>query len=111
MSWEQGIATEPWRYDMLAVLRRAEALNPEKPRLGDTGARRDEYLDLGQEPYLSFPASNVAKYAPATKEHKSRMLVKFLGMLGPMGPLPLSTTEEAYRWNLHHEDAFCRFLD
>jgi len=111
LSWEQRIAAEPWRHDMFASLRRAEALHPDKPRLGDSAILRDEYIDLGQEPHMNFAAANIAKYAPTTKEHRARLLVRFFGMLGPMGPLPLSTTEEAQRWYTHHDDAFARFLD
>ena len=37
--------------------------------------------------------------------------VKFLGLLGPQGALPLATTEEAYGWQLANNDAFPRFLD
>ena len=111
MNWELGITTEPWRYDMFATLRRFEALNPDLPRLGDSASRRDEYLDLGQEPYLSFAASNIAKFTPKGPNRKARLLVRFLGMLGPMGPLPLTTTEEAFHWYARRDDAFCRFLD
>lgn len=111
MTWEQRITAEPWRYDMLATLRRAEALHPDKPRLGDSANLRDEYIDLGQEPHMNFAAANIAKYLPATKEHRARMLVRFFGMLGPMGPLPLSTTDEAQHWYSHRDDSFARFLD
>ena len=37
--------------------------------------------------------------------------MKFLGLLGPQGALPLSTTEEAYHYVLSQDDAFPRFLD
>lgn len=111
MSWEQGITAEPWRYDMFATLRRSEALHPEKPRLGDSATLREEYIDLGQEPHLSFAAANIAKYVPATGDHRAKLVLRFLGMLGPMGPLPLATTDEARRWYTHHDDSFARFLD
>lgn len=111
MTWETRLAAEPWKYDMFAILRRIEAANPDKPRLGDSGSRREEYVELGQEPYLEFAASNIASYVPATQDRKARMLVRFLGLLGPMGPLPSSTTDEAMRWYRRREDAFSRFLD
>jgi type VI secretion system protein ImpH len=111
VSWDEAIAAEPWRFDMFAAMRRFEALNPEKPRLGDSAARRDEYLDLGQAPHLRFCASNVARFTPAAADKRARLLVHFLGMLGPMGPLPLTTTAEALAWYEHHDEAFARFLD
>ena len=39
------------------------------------------------------------------------VFVKFLGLLGPQGALPLTTTEESLGWVLMRDDAFPRFLD
>lgn len=105
------MAATPWSHDLMATLRRIEVLNPDLPRLGDSAVRRDEVVDLGQIPHLDFPASNVARYRPATQGAKAQLLQKFMGMLGPMGPLPLHTTEEALEWFARRDDAFCRFLD
>ena len=51
---------EPWRFDFYHVLRQLERANADRPRIGDSAARREEYVDLGQDPYLEFPASNLA---------------------------------------------------
>ena len=40
-----------------------------------------------------------------------KIFVKYIGMLGPQGALPLATTEEAYHYVLANDDAFPRFLD
>ncbi|MEO1491950.1 MAG: type VI secretion system baseplate subunit TssG [Pseudomonadota bacterium] len=111
MSWKQRLAEEPWRFNLFWVLNREEALNEDKPRIGDTATRRDEFIDLGQVPFLDFPASNTASYDPKTNRQKSRLRTKFLGMLGPMGPLPSNLTEEALSWFSRRDDAFVRFLD
>ncbi|MEM7424200.1 MAG: type VI secretion system baseplate subunit TssG, partial [Pseudomonadota bacterium] len=92
-------------------LMRLEALNADKPRLGDSSGRREEYVDLGQVPHLDFPASNVARFDPSTPVGKPLLRVKFLGMLGPMGPLPSATTDEALGWYAKRDEAFVRFLD
>ena len=116
MTWREDLAAEPYRHDFFWTLARFEALNPTKPRIGETITRRDEYVDLGQIPFLDFPASNVATFDPGTAGTKPRVRVKFLGLMGPMGPLPITTTEEAYRWyrnsqHLNGGDAFTRFCD
>ncbi|MET3277791.1 putative component of type VI protein secretion system [Bradyrhizobium japonicum] len=80
---------EPWRFDFFHTLRQFERANPDRPRIGDSAARRDEYIDLGQVPYLEFPASNLA--AVDDQGARLRILVKFLGLLGPQGALPLAT--------------------
>lgn len=111
IGWRQLLAEEPWAHDFFWALNRHEALADGRPRLGDSATRREEYLDLGQVPFLDFPASAVASYDPKTDRDKARLRVKFLGLLGPMGPLPAATTEEALRWFSRREDAFVRFLD
>ena len=100
---------EPWRFDFYHALRRLERGHPRRPRIGDSAARREEYCDLGQVPYLEFPASNLA--AVEEQDGRLRILVKFLGLLGPHGALPLATTDESLGWSLMRDNAFPRFLD
>jgi type VI secretion system protein ImpH len=110
MSRIGDISAEPWRHDFFAVLRRLERSYPDRPRIGDSTARREEYVVLGQDPYMDFPASNLSSFERSA-QGRFRVLVKFLGLLGPQGALPLATTEEAYLWTLMRDDAFPRFLD
>jgi hypothetical protein len=84
---------EPWRFDFFSVMRRLERINRDRPRIGDSAARREEYVTLGQDPYLDFPASNLSRVVPDGQRLK--VFVKFLGLLGPQGALPLTTTEES----------------
>ncbi|MEM7188360.1 MAG: type VI secretion system baseplate subunit TssG [Pseudomonadota bacterium] len=110
-AWKQRLAEEPWHHDYFWAVGQVEALHIGKPRIGDSASRRDEYLDLGQVPFMEFAASNVATFDPGSAHVKPRLRVKFLGLLGPMGPLPLSSTDEALQWYNRREDAFVRFLD
>jgi type VI secretion system protein ImpH len=104
------LESEPWRFDYFTLLRHLERTCADRPRIGDGAARRDEYVELGQDPYMDFPASNVAR-AEQNASKPLKVLVKFLGLLGPQGALPLATTEEAYHYLLAQDDAFPRFLD
>ncbi len=110
MSFTRDLLAEPWRFDFFAVLRRLERSHPDRPRIGDSAALRDEYVLLGQDPYLEFPASTLSR-AEVDAEGRLRILSRFLGFLGPQGALPLATTEEAYAWWLARDEAFPRFLD
>ncbi|MGF9759342.1 type VI secretion system baseplate subunit TssG [Microvirga sp. 0TCS3.31] len=110
MSYLADLEAEPWRFDFFMVLRGLERSFPEHPRIGNSATLRDEYLLLGEDPYLDFPASTLSRVEP-TAQNRIRMFVKFLGLLGPQGPLPLATTEEAYSWTQQRDDAFPRFLD
>jgi type VI secretion system protein ImpH len=100
---------EPWRFDFYDVLRQLERANPNSPRIGESAARREEFVDLGQDPYLEFPASTLASVA--VRDARVQIIVKFLGLLGPQGALPLATTEESLGWLTMRDDAFPRFLD
>jgi type VI secretion system protein ImpH len=106
----EDIKQEPWRFDFFAAMRRIERSFPDRPRIGDSSSTRHEYLSLGQEPYMDFPASNLAR-AEQAANGRLHILTKFLGMLGPQGALPLATTEEVRSWVLMRDEAFPRFLD
>jgi type VI secretion system protein ImpH len=109
MNLVEDMKTEPWRFNFYDVLRRFERINAGKPRVGDSVTRRDEYVDLGQDPYLEFPASNLVSVAD--HEGRLKIIVRFLGLLGPQGALPLETTDESLGWLIMRDDAFPRFLD
>ena len=103
---------EPWRFDYFTVLRHLERVHEDQPRIGESATLRDELVLLGQDPFMEFPASNLARVEQADDEDKPvRIFVKYMGMLGPQGALPLATTEEAYHYIPANDDSFPRFLD
>lgn len=104
------LEAEPWRFDYFAVLRQLERNSGTLPRIGDSAARREEFVQLGQDPFMDFPASNLARLV-LSDNRVPQLFVKYLGLLGPQGALPLSITEEAYHYALQQDDAFPRFLD
>jgi type VI secretion system protein ImpH len=106
----RNLESEPWRFDYFTVLRHLERTLTDRPRIGDSGARRDEFVQLGQDPFMDFPASNIARVVN-DDDKPLKVFVKYLGLLGPQGALPLATTEEAYHYVLSQDDAFPRFLD
>lgn len=106
----EHLEAEPWRFDYLGLLRHLERGDAERPRIGDSSTLRDELVQLGQDPFMEFPASNVVRVE--RRERKPpRVFVRYMGLLGPQGALPLATTEEAYHYSLAQDDAFPRFLD
>ena len=110
MSFPDDLKREPWRFDFYETLRRLERDNSARPRIGESVAARDDYVALGQDPYMEFPASTLAKAEDAA-HGRLRILAKFLGLLGPQGALPYATTEETHGWLLAGDDSFPRFLD
>jgi type VI secretion system protein ImpH len=106
----RSLEAEPWRFDYFAVLRHLERTFKNRPRIGDSAARREEFVQLGQDPFLDFPASNLSRVEHGDNK-PLKVFVRFLGLLGPQGALPLAITEESYHYLLARDDAFARFLD
>jgi type VI secretion system protein ImpH len=110
MTLREELVAEPWRFDLFSVLRRLERENPRKPRIGFSRTLAEEFVTLCQDPYLEFPDANI-EAAEAGPSGRLRLMVKFLGMFGPQGALPLTTTHEAHGWVNERDDAFARFVD
>ena len=110
MNFIRNLKAEPWRFDYFVLLRHLERTFKDQPRIGDSATVREEIARFGQNPFMEFPASNVSG-ADQDEEKPLKIFVRHLGMLGPQGPLPLSTTEEAYHYALAEDEAFPRFLD
>ncbi|MEA3277956.1 MAG: type VI secretion system baseplate subunit TssG [Pseudomonadota bacterium] len=107
-----ALQREPFRFDFLQTLRHLEALHPDKPRLGDSLKAADDPVRLGQEPATTFAPATIERYDAGAKGRPPRMLVHFLGLLGPNGPLPLHLTEYARDRSRNADDpTFARFLD
>ena len=105
------LAREPWAHDFFALLRQIEGLSGSAPRLGSALRPSAEPVRLGQDPELDFAPAAVMSYQ-AGANTPPRLGVRFLGLFGPMGPLPLHLTEYARDRLRNHGDAtFARFAD
>lgn len=107
-----ALAEEPWSQDFFQALRRIDAHQPDKPRLGTALRPADEPLRLGQAPELSFAPAALHAVLPPEGRRLPRVEVRFFGLFGPNGPLPLHLTEHARNRALHDGDpTFARFAD
>jgi type VI secretion system protein ImpH len=107
----ERMAAEPWACDFYATLRRVEALWREQPRLGQAQRPGAEPIRLGQDPEVDFAAAALASFEPG-RAGPPRLGVRFLGLFGPMGPLPLHLTEYARdRLRNHADPTAARFAD
>ncbi|QPF75639.1 type VI secretion system baseplate subunit TssG [Roseateles sp. DAIF2] len=106
----EQVEARPWAHDFFALLRRIEGLSPEAPRLGRAARPQQEPIRLGQEPELDFAPAALASLTQGRRA--PRLGVRFFGLLGPQGPMPLHLTEYA-RERLHQrgDPTLSRFLD
>jgi type VI secretion system protein ImpH len=109
--WDR-LNVEPWSHDFFALVRRIEALRHDAPGFGASFRASEDPLRFCQEPSLAFPPCNVAQFNFPRGASPMRLFVNFMGLLGPMGPMPLHLTEFIYQRILHHRDrTLARFLD
>jgi type VI secretion system protein ImpH len=96
LTWMDRLARAPESFDFHAALRRIEASFPASPRLGTAARPSEEPIRLGQSPSQAFEPSAVVSFVPPrTDNGVPRLLVGFLGLWGPQGPLPTHMTEHA----------------
>ena len=106
-----ALARHPGGHDFFALLRRMDMLWPEAPRQGAALRPAAEPLRFGQDPELDFAPTAVSSFELRAKT-PPRVGVRFFGLFGPMGPLPLHVTEYARERLKHHGDATtARFAD
>ena len=90
-----ALRAAPYEFDFFQALRRIDAVNPDRPRLGDATRVADDAVRLGQIPSLIFAPSTIAEFQPPSDEHPARLSTYFFGLFGPSGALPTHLTEYA----------------
>lgn len=83
------------RYGFLALVRKAEARAPQLPRVGRSRLPSQNVADLAHSPTLEFPAPTVERIETGASG-RARIRSLFMGLTGPMGPLPIHLTEYAF---------------
>lgn len=102
----------PWRFGLFPLLRRLDALQPERPRLGSSTRTADDPVRLGQMPSLVFAPAELAALEPGADGRPPRLMLHSFGLLGPNGPLPTHLSEYAQqRLRQDSDPTFARFLD
>lgn len=105
----EEVHRQPDAFDFFALLRRVEALAGGH-RLGCAPLPAEEPLRLGEEPELDFAPA--ALMSLDTRRAVPRLGVRFFGLLGPQGPMPLHFTEFVRERLVQRNDpTLLRFLD
>lgn len=104
------IQEAPEHFDFYQVLRSLEALHPQLPPIGRSKRPASDAVRLGQSPQLSFAPASLSQFE-RDKAGRPRLSVRFFGLFGPQGPLPLHLTELAHERDLNHDAGLRRFAD
>jgi type VI secretion system protein ImpH len=98
------LEAHPFRFDFHTVMRRLETLYRERPRWGEAVRPSDEPIRIGQEAELAFPPTMLSSFVAPSEGKPGRLSVRFFGLFGPNGPLPLHLTEFARQRARHAGD-------
>lgn len=110
LSYVASAAPAVRKWGLFPLLRRLEALAGGLPRIGRARLPAQNVADLRQTASLNFAASTLESISL----HRNRPEISgyWLGLLGPMGPMPLHLTEYAhYEARYAKSRPFGRFLD
>jgi type VI secretion system protein ImpH len=89
----EQLTADPYRFDFYHAVRSLEAQHPASPRVGQSLKIADDPVRFCQQPSLRFEPATLVEFRQPRESSPQRLFVAFLGLLGPMGPLPLHLTE------------------
>lgn len=106
------LLADPQKYHLFLALRIIEAQFPDSPRFGESKRPREDRFRLGQEAELAFPPSIIASITPPDGTRPGKLVNRFFGLWGPMGPMPIHLTEYARdRLRNHRDPTLIAFAD
>jgi type VI secretion system protein ImpH len=98
-----ALLKDPHSQDFFAALRQLQA-QPDLPAFGAALRPGDEPVRLRHEPALSFAPSSLTKAKWNPEKERLELFLRFTGLLGPNGPLPIHLTEYVIDRGRHHDD-------
>lgn len=110
LSYFARAAQQVRRLGPLALLRGAEARAPHLPRIGEAKLPAQDIATLTHTPALAFPAATLDDIR--VEGGRARVAGQWLGLTGPMGPMPLHLSEFAvYERRYSRKRPYGDFLD
>lgn len=104
----QRLSDDPPGHDLFALLRRIDALHPDRPRFGYAERPSQEVLRVAQEPHSTFAASNIARFNGPNGHRPAQIKQNGFGLFGPNGPMPSAISDHVRERAQHHGDTALR---
>jgi type VI secretion system protein ImpH len=100
------------KYGFFYIVRLLECAYKHKPRLGEGEHPNDDPVRFGQEVALSFETATLSRFTQGKAGFPPRFIVRFFGLFGSNGPMPLHLTEYVReRIHNHRDHTLERFAD
>ena len=107
----RDLHADPRAHDFFAVLRRIESICADRPRWGEAARPSQEPLRFSQDAELDFAPAALSSL-DLTATPVPRLGVRFFGLFGSQGPMPLHFTEHVReRLRAHGDPTTARFID
>ncbi len=109
----RDLTDEPYKFGFFQAVRLLENAHPGLPRVGTSLRLRDDPIRFAQSPTLAFAPSTISSFTPGDATHAPTLTVRFFGLFGANGPLPLHLTEFARERarRMPADSALVHFLD
>ena len=104
------LGAEPSSFGFFEAVRLLERLYPERARVGGFGAPGEEVVRFSANPSVAFPTAEIAD-VEQTGDGPVRLVVNFLGLIGPLGVLPYHYTLLLMERRRARDRALQTFLD
>lgn len=91
-----GLADDARRIGLFPAVRGAESRAQNLPKVGQSKLPSQNIVDLVQQPGMSFAASTIAEIQIQPGTGRAKLSGYWLGLTGPMGPLPTHLSEFAF---------------
>jgi len=108
---ERRLYQEPFVFEFFEAVRLLEKLAPERQPVGRFADPAAEAVRFSAHPSAAFPASEIQELLPAEGALPPRMVVNFMGLIGPLGVLPLWYTNLVQERVRARDTALRDFLD
>lgn len=111
----QELFDEPYRFEFFQAIRLLEKIFPERANVGHDALPNQEVVKFRSHPTNTFPASEIYDLKELTDDFTGNetleVIVNFMGMVGPMGVLPMQYTELVMDRVRYRDNSLYAFLD
>ena len=107
---EDRLFAEPYSFEFVQAVRLLQQFYPNRKPVGLFSAPESEVVRFGQRAVLTFPASEVHELEER-RDKPPLMRVNFMGLVGPLGVLPLYYTELVWECLRERDRVLRDFLD
>jgi len=86
---------EPWKFDFFRALRVLENDRVELPKIGESVLPAQDAVQFTQKTEMGFATSTLGELTQEASDPRPKLSVRFFGLLGANGPMPLNLTHYA----------------